>query len=547
MSVWPLPTERNSQSSAVVWLSKDLTLDLTNGDEEGEKPWATGKLDIDSEDVIQGAFDRMRTAAFTQNIVPNKFHPRGESFEPKVETTRVQVREISILQGPEPKGEEGYGLELHGDGQAIITASDYKGALHALTTFSQLFYQHSEGAELVYSPIAPVSILDKPSFTHRGLSLDIARNRISTEAVKRVLEAMSLSKLNRLHLHAWDSQSWPIEIPALPELAAKGTYHESQIWKVNDLEGVQKYGVERGIEVYFDADMPGHTASIHHAYPDLITGYNKQPWEPWCLEPPSGQLKLNSPKVSKFLQTLFDDLVPRVAKHSFHLQVGGEEINKKIYELDDTVGSSSRDVLKSLLQNFFDEVTSQALKHNLQPIVWEEALLEWDLAFPRGTVFQAWKSEESLPKIVAKGYPAIAGTHTHWYLDGGFGGWVDPDPSNFDTPVRPPYPDWDSPYKNWRQVLSYDPLSGVPDEHRYLVMGGEVFLWCETVDEANLDTVLWPRVCAAAEVLWRGKGEVCEESTRRLAQMRERLVARGYGAAMVQMEWCLQNPGNAQL
>lgn len=218
-----------------------------------------------------------------------------------------------------------------------------------------------------------------------------------------------------------------------------------------------------------------------------------------------------------------------------------------MYELDETVKSSSDEVLRPLLQRFMDSVISHARAHGLQPIAWEEALLEWNLDLPKDTVIQAWKSEESLPEIVQKGYRGLAGSHTHWYLDAGFGTWLDPRPGNTDSPLKPPYQDWNTPYKIWRHVLSYDPLKGIREDKEHLVLGGEVFLWAELVDEANLDIILWPRVCAAAEVLWRGKGEVCEDTTRRLAQMRERLVARGYHAQMVQMEWCLQNPGNALL
>ena len=59
--------------------------------------------------------------------------------------------------------------------------------------------------------------------------------------------------------------------------------------------------------------------------------------------------------------------------------------------------------------------------------------------------------------------------------------------------------------------------------------------------------MLWPRAAAAAEVLWRGKGEVGEETTRRLADMRERLVAIGIKAGMVQMQWGLMNKGGCIL
>ncbi|KAI9873132.1 MAG: N-acetyl-glucosamine-6-phosphate deacetylase, partial [Pleopsidium flavum] len=72
-------------------------------------------------------------------------------------------------------------------------------------------------------------------------------------------------------------------------------------------------------------------------------------------------------------------------------------------------------------------------------------------------------------------------------------------------------------------------------------------------DPVNLDQMLWPRAAAAAEVLWSGKKDLggkernVANATRRLAEMRERLVTRGVGAAPVQMVWCLQNEGRCVL
>ena len=89
--------------------------------------------------------------------------------------------------------------------------------------------------------------------------------------------------------------------------------------------------------------------------------------------------------------------------------------------------------------------------------------------------------------------------------------------------------------------------ANIPDDQKHLVLGGEVHLWAELTDSVNLDFMLWPRTAAAAEMLWRGKGEVCEGTTRRLAEMRERLVKMGVRAGVVQMEWGLRNPGECIL
>lgn len=126
-----------------------------------------------------------------------------------------------------------------------------------------------------------------------------------------------------------------------------------------------------------------------------------------------------------------------------------------------------------------------------------------------------------------------------FFLDCGFGAFYDPidHPSNpIDDPkVNPPYLDYYSPYKNWRHIYSHDPLAGIQEEQKHLVLGVEVHLWGEMTDPSTLDGIFWLRTAAAVELIRRGPGTpVSEYVTRRLAGMRERLV---------QMEWCLRNQG----
>ena len=113
-------------------------------------------------------------------------------------------------------------------------------------------------------------------------------------------------------------------------------------------------------------------------------------------------------------------------------------------------------------------------------------LLEWDLELPPDVVIQTWRSTSSLSDVVAKGYRALFGPCEEWYLDCGYGTFIDPDPTNIYSPIKRPFPDWCAPYKNWRQILSFDPLKDIPEEKRHLVFGGEVHLWGELTDSANL-------------------------------------------------------------
>ena len=411
----------------------------------------TNRLGMPSESILRLAFERTKGILFSQSFVPFKFHPRNNAFEPSIENIRVYVQRIVTEEHtkatdedtwPTKISDETYSLEIREDGNAIIKIVATSGGLHAFTTLTQLFYAHSESKFDVYTPCFPISIRDTPQFVHRGLNLDIARNRLSPADVRRTLDAMSLVRFNRLHLHATDSQSWPLEIPALPDLALKGAYDKSQIWSTADLMAVQEYGLHRGIEVYVEIDMPGHTASVHHAFPDLITAYDQRPWVPYAKEPPSGQLKLGSSDARAFITALMDDLLPRVSGLSSYFYVGGDELNAKAYTLEPAIGSSSMDVIRPFLQAFFDHVFSHLESHSLTGVVWEEMVLKWGIMLPKSTIVQAWRRDpSSLAAIIKKGYRALFGSCTYWYLDCGYGTWLEPDPGNPNTTVKPPYLD----------------------------------------------------------------------------------------------------------
>ena len=488
--------------------------------------------------------------------MPRKFHSKGAVFEPDIVEGKQTIETLTIIFSKiehvipkryriEPR-EEAYQLRISEYGDAIIEAASVRGAIYGLETFSQLFYAHAKSETESYLSVAPVLIMDSPEFEHRGLNLDISRNRIAPKDALRTLDAMAHCKFNRLHLHASDAQSWPLEVPSLPDLAIEGAYDPSQIWSVEDLREVQRHGQLRGIEVYLEIDVPGHTTSISASRPDLVTSAYREPWLTYAAEPPAGQLTLNSSEVMAFLTTLFNDLLPRNAEVSSHFHFGGDEINAQVYDLG-TDPSVTKDTIRSHVQRLTDHVFALAKQHNQVPIVWEEMLLEWNLTLPPSTIIQTWRSSDALPEVLSRGHRVLFGSSTHWYLDCGYGAWLDPaDPANPgpDSRASPPYMDHCAPYKNWRTIYSYDPLKGVSPEHRHLVAGGEVHMWGEMTDAVTLDGMLWPRAATAAEVLWAGTGApVSEDTTRRLAELRERLLLEGVAAGMVQMEWCLRNKG----
>ena len=52
--------------------------------------------------------------------------------------------------------------------------------------------------------------------------IDVARNFQTKDSILKFIDAMSLYKLNKLHLHLSDDEGWRLQIPELPELTEVG-------------------------------------------------------------------------------------------------------------------------------------------------------------------------------------------------------------------------------------------------------------------------------------------------------------------------------------
>ncbi|PNS14381.1 Beta-hexosaminidase [Sphaceloma murrayae] len=502
--------------------------------------------------VVTTAIDSARKTIFSQNFYPWRLRPRNTPFDPPVNASLPVISSIALVQtSPDPAdisttllpaSVESYTLSLTASGEVTLTSPSSHGLGHALNTLTQLFYLTASSQ--AYTPFAPATISDAPLFPHRGLNLDVARSFFSPASIKRQIDALAYVKMNRLHLHITDSQSWPLEIPGLPLLSERGRYAPGLTYSPETLRDLQQYGRDRAVQVYLEIDMPGHTAIIERAYPGLVVAYDLPDWDKWALQPPSGALKLNSTAVDEFLERLFDDILPRAKEGSGTWHLGGDEVLPVQYLLEDGVGVGTREGVRPFMQRFLDRWRRRVEQEGLAVVVWEEMLLEWELGVGKDTVVQCWKGAESVSAAVAKGQKVLVGDYRNWYLDCGHGQWLDFRPET--SASFYPYQDYCSPRKSWRQIYAFDPIAGISPTLTSLVLGGEVHMWSEQTDEADVDRKIWPRAAAAAEVLWsgakdgEGRNRSQIEASPRLAEMRERLLARGVQAEPVQMPYCTQ-------
>jgi hexosaminidase len=152
-------------------------------------------------------------------------------------------------------------------GAATIEANTVYGALRGLETFSQLCaFDYITKSVQIYK--APWYIQDKPRFGYRGLLIDTSRHYLPIDVIKQIIESMSFAKLNVLHWHIVDEQSFPLETPTYPNLW-KGAYSRWERYTVEDASEIVRFAKMRGINVMAEVDVPGHAESWGTGYPDL--------------------------------------------------------------------------------------------------------------------------------------------------------------------------------------------------------------------------------------------------------------------------------------
>ncbi|KAH9044042.1 N-acetylhexosaminidase [Lactarius deliciosus] len=430
---------------------------------------------------------------------------------------------------------EAYSLVVPADGSAaVLSANSTLGLLRGLTTFAQLWYT-ANGT--VYTLSAPVNIQDSPAYPYRGFLLDTARNYFPVSDIKRTLDALSWVHINTFHWHVVDSQSFPLVVPGFTNISQKGAYSASAVYTPDDVASIISYAGARGIDVLVEIDTPGHTSAISKAHPEHIACAEKTPWATYANEPPAGQLRLASPATVNFTVGLLSAVAKMFPSTLF--STGGDEINARCYQDDAQTQQELGGKTVAQALDTFTQATHGALKSlGKTPVVWEEMVLNFNLTLSKDTIAMVWISSDDAAAVAAKGFRIIHAASNSFYLDCGAGGWV----GNF-----PGGNSWCEPFKTWQNAYTFDPLANLTAAQAPLVLGGQQLLWTEQSGPENLDTIVWPRAAASAEVFWSGPGGNVSAALPRLHELGYRFRKRGVRTIALQPEWCALRPFTCDL
>jgi hexosaminidase len=181
--------------------------------------------------------------------------------------------------------DESYELQvlpvIDNDSFVVLTATTVFGVVRGLQTFLQLLdfgwidnLDQRQSAVFLLSS-APLHVIDRPVYPYRGLMIDTSRHYLPLSLILSNLDAMEMNKLNVLHWHMTDSQSWPYKSDVYPELATKGSYCNECVYDSRDVARVIREASDRGIRVVLEIDLPGHsqcTCAVAAAMP-LVMDY----------------------------------------------------------------------------------------------------------------------------------------------------------------------------------------------------------------------------------------------------------------------------------
>mmetsp|Transcript_81338 Transcript_81338/g.246776 ORF Transcript_81338/g.246776 Transcript_81338/m.246776 type:complete len:452 (+) Transcript_81338:3-1358(+) len=419
----------------------------------------------------------------------------------------VYVEDVS-QERPDLDTDEGYTIDVPTSGIGAVSAKTVFGALRALETFSQLVRFDFDSGRYVIDG-APWRIEDRPRFPHRGLMVDTSRHFQSLASLRAIIDTLPYAKINVLHWHIVDAQSFPFESKSSPKLW-QGSYSPSERYTQVDAASIVEYARLRGVRVVPEFDMPGHADSWCVGYPHICPSTT-------CRTP----LNVASNATFDLIEALLSEVTGNkpgagLFPDSF-LHLGGDEVNTDCWTKTPAVAAWLKAHNMTADQgyaHFTKRVATMALEQGRRPVQWNEVYDHFKTALPKKTVVHVWTSVTNVTEVAANGYNMLRNMgyfNYSWYLD------------NLNV--------------DWRGVYQNEPCESIPTEELCKkVLGGHGEMWGETVDASDLQQTVWPRMASIAEKLWSSREHTQDVAAAlpRIQNFRCLLLERGVAAAPVE-------------
>lgn len=401
------------------------------------------------------------------------------------------------------EGNEAYILDINKK-QISIKANSYKGVFYGIQTLLQLMPLEVYGAEgsLENFVLPAVSISDQPEFPYRGMHLDVSRNFMTKEEVKKYIDMLAMYKFNVFHWHLTDGAGWRIEIKKYPLLTKKTAFRAQKSWKdfwfeggrkfvdegtpgayggyytQEDIKEIVAYAQKRFITIIPEIEMPAHSEEVFVAYPNLSCSGIPYKNSDFCA---------GNEETFDFIEGVLDevfDLFP-----SEHIHIGGDEAAKTAWKTCSKCQSRmQKEDLKDLneLQSYFVKRVSRYLQANGRKLIGWDEIIDGGLA--KDATVMLWRDPKTAIKAASQGHDIIMTPGSHCYFDG-----YQADPTT--------EPEAIGGYLPLRKVYNFKVVAC--DSLASKFIGGQGSIWTEYIQDYNqVEYMAFPRAIALSEVLW---------------------------------------------
>ncbi len=406
------------------------------------------------------------------------------------------------------QNKEAYSLNIESD-QVIINGASASGLFYGVQTLLQIVYPQEITNNTL--PLSCIEIKDEPTFTWRGMHLDVSRHFYSVSFIKKMLDAMATLKLNTFHWHLTDDQGWRIEIKKYPELTQISSWRKETMeghyvktnqkfdnmryggyYTQNEIREIVSYAQNRYIKIVPEIEMPGHAVAALSAYPQYsCTGGPFEVYTKWGVS--DDVFCAGKDETFNFLEDVLSEVVDLFPGEYIH--IGGDECPKSRWkECPLCQKRISDENLKNELelQSYFIKRIEKFIASKGKKLIGWDEILEGGL--PGRATVMSWRGYEGGIEAANTGHDVVMTPGSHCYFDH-YQGESENEPLAIGG------------FTSLEKVYSFDPVPPtLSTEGVKHVLGAQANVWTEYITNENkAEYMIFPRLCAMAEVLWSDK------------------------------------------
>mmetsp|Transcript_12670 Transcript_12670/g.20643 ORF Transcript_12670/g.20643 Transcript_12670/m.20643 type:complete len:982 (+) Transcript_12670:292-3237(+) len=279
---------------------------------------------------------------------------------------------------------EDYTLVIEGTA-VTLTAPTISGLHWAFQTFVQ-------ATPLLWGcrwvPRFPLAVTDRPMWKYRGFLLDTARNYFEVSTITRIIRQMAASKINTLHWHMANDQSFAFQSKAVPDIgrATNTKYGHSSSYSIDEVKYIVQEASRMGVRIIPEIPMPTHAGGW--GVRDILSNC------PIYACQTAWSIPLN-PMLNKTYDVIEKVLVEIKALFPLaYVHLGGDEFSHECWNEDPSIPKAKKDSIQSAdaseaLHRLFEERLHQIIKHvGLSVVRWADSCS----AYPDGAaqIIQLW-------------------------------------------------------------------------------------------------------------------------------------------------------------